>query len=155
MDNDNKKSDGGKVQNDHQTTAKSIVVEPMQNDHQIIGKSFGNDLAGYVKTDQVAKIIGVTKQTVEYWRKRGWFRADLVDHNGVYYYTAEHVEQLKAVYHPNWTRGGYRSALDGEKNPCLKCSPSWKSNMSIGEAKRTRPKRCTLRIISLISLKPI
>ena len=99
MDNDNKKTAGGKE----------------QNDRKIVSKSFATDLTGYVKTNQVAKIIGVTKQTVEYWRKRGWFRADLVDHNGVYWYTAEHVEQLKAVYHPNWTRGGYQSTLDGEK----------------------------------------
>ena len=115
MDNDNKKTVSGKVQNDRQTTAKSVENGSVQNDRQIVSKSFATDLAGYVKTDQVAKIIGVTKQTVEYWRKRGWFRADLVDHNGVYWYTAEHVEQLKAVYHPNWTRGGYQSALDGEK----------------------------------------
>ena len=72
MDNAKKKTAGGKVQNDRKTTAKS----------------FGTDLTVYVKTEQVAKSIGVTKQTVEYWRKRGRFRADLVDHNGVYYYSA-------------------------------------------------------------------
>ena len=115
MDNDNKKTVGGKVQNEHQTGTKSVEDGSVQNDRKMTGKSFGIDLAGYVKTEQVAKIIGVTKQTVEYWRKRGWFRADLVDHNGVYWYTVEHVEQLKAVYHPNWTRGGYQSTLDGEK----------------------------------------
>ena len=116
MDNDNKKSAGSKVQNEHQTTAKSVEDGSVPNDHQTTGKSFGTDLAGYVKTDQVAKIIGVTKQTVEYWRKRGWFRADLVDHNGVYYYTAEHVEQLKAVYRRDWQKAWSGNVtIDSEK----------------------------------------
>ena len=39
---------------------------------------------------------------VEYWRKRGWFNADLIDHNGVYLYSVERVEQLKAVYRRDW-----------------------------------------------------
>lgn len=116
MDNDNKKSAGSKVQNEHQTTAKSVEDGSVPNDHQTTGKSFGTDLAGYVKTDQVAKIISVTKQTVEYWRKRGWFRADLVDHNGVYYYTAEHVEQLKAVYRRDWQKAWSGNVtIDSEK----------------------------------------
>ena len=88
IDNDNKKSATGKVPNDHQMTAKSVV----------------NALLGYTKTEQVAKSIGVTKQTVEYWRKRGWFNADLVDHNGVYWYLEERVEQLKAVYRRDWQK---------------------------------------------------
>ena len=93
MDNDNKKSAGVKVPNDYQMTAKSVV----------------NELVGYVKTEQVAKSVGVTKQTVEYWRKRGWFNADLINHNGVYLYSVERVEQLKAVYRRDWQtawRGG-------------------------------------------------
>ena len=117
MDNDNKKTADAKVPNDHQMTANSGVnvstsfppyfqpptsSKSVPNDHQTTGKSFGTDLAGYVKTEQVAKSIGVTKQTVEYWRKRGWFRADLVDHNGVYWYLEERVEQLKAVYRRDW-----------------------------------------------------
>ena len=116
MDNDTKKSADGKVQNEHQTTAKSVENGSMQNDHQTASKSFSTDLVGYVKTEQVAKSIGVTKQTVEYWRKRGWFRADLVDHNGVYWYTAEHVEQLKAVYRRDWQKAWTGAAVpDSEK----------------------------------------
>ena len=115
MDNDTKKTVDGKVQTpqtDRKLTANSLA----QTDHQSTGKSVGTDLAGYVKTDQVAKIIGVTKPAVEKWRKLGWFRADLVDHNGVYWYTAEHVEQLKAVYRRDWQKAWTGAAAhDSEK----------------------------------------
>ena len=99
MDNDNKKLTNGKVQNDRQ----------MPIDNQML-------VAGYVKTRQVAKSIGVTKQTVEYWRKRGWFNADLVDHNGVYFYSIERVEQLKAVYHRDWQTAYHGNANGGTEN---------------------------------------
>ena len=56
----------------------------------------------YFNTTTVAKIIGVTKQAVEKWRKKGWFNADMIDHAGVYYYTVERVLQLKSVYRPDW-----------------------------------------------------
>ena len=74
-------------------------------------------MPGYVKTEQVAKIIGVTKPGVEKWRKRGWFNADLVDHNGVYWYLEERVEQLKAVYHRDWQKAwsGTTAAQRAEK----------------------------------------
>lgn len=115
MDNDTKKTVDGKLQTpqtDRKLTANSLA----QTDHQPTGKSVGTDLAGYVKTDQVAKIIGVTKPAVEKWRKLGWFRADLVDHNGVYWYTAEHVEQLKAVYRRDWQKAWTGAAAhDSEK----------------------------------------
>lgn len=58
----------------------------------------------YFTTKEVAKIIGVTKPAVEKWRKRGWFNADLVTHDGVYLYSPERVEQLKAVYRRDWQR---------------------------------------------------
>ena len=75
------------------------------------------DKSGYLSTPQVAKIIEVTKQTVIYWRKQGWFPADLVNHNGVYLYRPERVEQLKAVYRRDWQkawRGG--AAQSAEKS---------------------------------------
>ena len=116
MDINNKKSSGGKVQNEHQTTAKSVENGSVQTDRQLTTNSSGTDLVGYVKTEQVAKSIGVTKQAVEKWRKLGWFRADLVDHNGVYWYTAEHVEQLKAVYRRDWQKAWTSAAApDSEK----------------------------------------
>ncbi|MBO4780056.1 MAG: MerR family transcriptional regulator [Selenomonadaceae bacterium] len=120
MDIDNKKSAGGKVQNEHQTTAKSVedVSTPFPPHFlpPTSSKSGVNALAGYFTTEQVAKSIDVTRKTVEYWRKRGWFRADLVDHNGVYWYTAEHVEQLKAVYRRDWQKAWTGAAApDSEK----------------------------------------
>ena len=103
MDNDTKKTVDGKVQTpqtDRKLTANSLA----QTDHQPTGKSVGTDLAGYVKTDQVAKIIGVTKPAVEKWRKLGWFRADLVDHNGVYWYTAV---KNASIAHTKWAYWNY------------------------------------------------
>ena len=101
MDNDNKKSTNGKVPNDHQMTAKSGVTE-FQTSYPSVTPTDEQNKTGYVKTEQVAKNIGVTKQAVIKWRKLGWFSADLVDHNGVYLYSVERVEQLKAVYRRDW-----------------------------------------------------
>ena len=105
MDNDNKKSinvqEGKSVVNDSEPSYPSFTPNKANN---MMGR--------YLKTTQVAKIIGVTKQTVIYWRKQGWFTADLVDHNGVYYYIPERVEQLKAVYRRDW-----QTAWRGEPAP--------------------------------------
>lgn len=67
---------------------------------------------GYYTQDEVAKIIGVTKQAVIKWRQQGIFVEDLRDHNGVYLYSKEKVMQLKEVYHKNWTLGGYAAQID-------------------------------------------
>ena len=120
MDNDNKKTADAKVPNDHQMTANSGVNVstsfPPHFQPPTSSKSGVNALEGYFTTEQVAKSIGVTRKAVEYWRKRGWFRADLVDHNGVYYYTAEHVEQLKAVYRRDWQKAWSGNVtIDSEK----------------------------------------
>ena len=56
----------------------------------------------FLTTAEVAKEIGVDRTTVIYWRKQGWFTADHIDNHGVYYYTAERVERLKAVYRRDW-----------------------------------------------------
>lgn len=100
MGNDNKNFSDSKVPNDHQTTTKS----PPTPDKA--------DKADYLSTAVTAKIIGVTKQTVENWRKKGWLAADLIDHKGVFYYTVERVMQLKSVYHSKWTHGSYQPASD-------------------------------------------
>ena len=62
--------------------------------------------SNYYSTTQVAKIIGVDRATVLYWRKKGIFVEDFVKHH-VYLYSHERVMQLKSVYHKDWTRGGY------------------------------------------------
>ncbi|MBR0288578.1 MAG: PriCT-2 domain-containing protein, partial [Selenomonadaceae bacterium] len=56
----------------------------------------------YFTTEEVAKIIGVTKQTVIYWRKQKLFGEDVKTHEGVYLYLAERVYQLNEVYRRDW-----------------------------------------------------
>ena len=113
MDNDNKKSadvQGGKSGITVTTSFTLHLPHPSGS------KSGVNALEGYFTTEQVAKSIGVTKQSVIYWRKRGWFNADLVDHNGVYWYLEERVEQLKEVYRRDWqTAWAGGKAKDEEK----------------------------------------
>jgi len=99
MDNDNKKS--ADVQKGESVVNVSTSFTP-HLPHPTPNKSGVTALEGYFTTEQVAKSIGVTKQTVIYWRKRGWFNADLIDHNGVYWYLEERVEQLKTVYRRDW-----------------------------------------------------
>ena len=122
MDNDNKKSAGGKVQTDRQMTTKSGVTSSTpvttQLPHPTHSKSGVNALNGYFTTEQVAKIIDVTKQAVIKWRKLGWFNADLVTHDGVYLYSPERVEQLKEVYRRDWqTAWRKNETADSEKKP--------------------------------------
>ena len=113
MDNDNKKS--ADVQKGESVVNGSTSFTP-HLPHPTINNSGVTALAGYFTTEQVAKSIGVTKQTVIYWRKRGWFNADLIDHNGVYWYLEERVEQLKAVYRRDWqTAWAGGKAKDEEK----------------------------------------
>ena len=133
MDNDNKKSadvqKGESVVNGstpvtpqlpHPTSSKSRVNVstsfPPHFQPPPSSKSGVNALEGYFTTEQVAKSIGVTRKAVEYWRKRGWLPADLIDHNGVYWYLEERVEQLKAVYRRDWqTAWAGGKAKDEEK----------------------------------------
>ena len=58
----------------------------------------------FLTTAQVAKIIGVGRKTVEYWRQKRIFVEDLIDHKGVYLYGVERVMQLKSVYHKGWDK---------------------------------------------------
>ena len=95
MDNDNKKS--ADVQRDESGVTVTPSVTPTS-----VTPTDEQNKTGYVKTEQVAKSIGVTKQAVIKWRKRGWFNADHIDNNGVYWYLEERVEQLKAVYRRDW-----------------------------------------------------
>ncbi len=69
----------------------------------------------YYGAADVAKILGVTQKTVWKWQNELYFgcplfTADERAHDGRYLYTVERVMQLKSVYHPNWTRGGYEEA---------------------------------------------
>ena len=59
---------------------------------------------GFYTTDEVAKILGVTKQAVIKWRQKKIFGEDILDHCGVYWYSAERVEQLQSVYRKDWHR---------------------------------------------------
>ena len=57
----------------------------------------------YMNTEELAKFIGVSKQTVIKWRQKGWLMPDVIGHgknrrSGVYYYSKEHVLQLASVF---------------------------------------------------------
>ena len=84
---------------------KSSPSLQVPTDHQLTPRTYEGKL--YYATADVAKIIGVTKQAVEKWRNKGWYQPDIKTHDGVYLYEIERVMQLKSVYHPDWTRGGY------------------------------------------------
>ncbi|MBR4384129.1 MAG: toprim domain-containing protein [Selenomonadaceae bacterium] len=66
----------------------------------------------FFTTKDVAKIIGVTKQTVDYWRKKGWFTADSQAGDGRYLYEIERVMQLKSVYRPDWNQPAYLAHVE-------------------------------------------
>ena len=78
----------------------------------------------YYGAADVAKIIGVSKKTVWQWQTTLYFdcplfTADERAHDGRYLYEVERVMQLKSVYHPNWTRGGYQpSPTTSDFAPC-------------------------------------
>ena len=126
MDNDNKKSAdvqrGESVVNG--STSFPPHFQPPPGDESVVNAftpyspptADKVEMPGYMKTAQVAKNLDVDKTTVIYWRKRGWFNADLLDHNGVYWYLEERVEQLKAVYRRDWqTAWAGGKAKDEEK----------------------------------------
>ena len=77
----------------------------------------------YYGVDDVAKILGVTRQSVAKWQNTLYmgapiFTADERAHDGRYLYEVERVMQLKSVYHPKWTRGGYEpSPTTYEQSP--------------------------------------
>ena len=90
------------------------------------------ELPPYTKKDgiefysatQVARILHVDRTTVLHWRKKGIFNEDFVKH-GVYLYSRERVEQLKSVYHKDWTWGGYMPSptCTGQFTPIYVPSP--------------------------------
>ena len=104
--------------------SKKFADAQLPNDHQmLIPRTFEGK--NYYATADIAKILDVTKQTVENWRKRGWLAADVRTHDGIYLYEAERVMQLKEVYHKNWMRGGYQpspTTATVEPEPIVSCS---------------------------------
>ena len=75
----------------------------------------------FCTTNEVAKIIGVTRQAVDNWRAKDWFAPDFVDRTGVFYYSIERVVQLKSVYHKGWQKtwasGGYQAPVEPQAVP--------------------------------------
>lgn len=76
-------------------------------------RSFNGKL--YYGMADVAKILGVTRQTVSNWNSTLYFdcplfTADERAHDGTFLYEVERVMQLKSVYHADWMRGGYEPA---------------------------------------------
>lgn len=112
MDIDNKKSADSQVQTDRQLTTNSTVTSSTY-----VPAPKGYKGLNYFTTEEVSKIIGVTKAAVEKWRKLGWFNADLVTHDGVYLYSIERVEQLKAVYRRGWQKAWRGEATSSAQQP--------------------------------------
>ena len=57
---------------------------------------------GFYSEDEVAEILSVPIEIISKWRQDRIFLEDVQDHNGVYWYSKERVEQLKSVYHKGW-----------------------------------------------------
>ena len=85
----------------------------------------------YYDQGDIAIIIGVTRQNVSKWHTKGLFVADARAHDGRYLYDVERVMQLKAVYHPDWTRGGY------ETSPTCTGQTTFDKKARIDEAEKT------------------
>ena len=81
-------------------------AKDLQNDSQAFCTQFAqgkkSNKGDFYTAADVAKIIGVKRQTVEYWRKKNYFVEDLLTHDGIYLYSKERVEQLKSVYRRDW-----------------------------------------------------
>ena len=61
-------------------------------------KSDSSDQKGLPKfydSEKVAKILGVTPQTVEYWRRAKIFQEDILTHDGIYLYAEESVADFQ------------------------------------------------------------
>ena len=94
-----------------QTTTTQFATVPVQTGCKMpTPRTFNGEK--YYGTDDVAKIIGVKRQTVSYWHNKGYFTADDRAHDGRYLYTVEHVEQLKSVYRPDWNQPAYLTHVD-------------------------------------------
>jgi replicative DNA helicase len=114
IDNDSKKIADKQAVTDSQSSYPSVT--PQLPSATSVPTPKGYKGLNYFTTEEVAKIIDVTKQAVIKWRKLGWFKADLVTHDGVYLYSIEHVEQLKAVYRRDWQKAWRgETTTDSEK----------------------------------------
>ena len=99
---------------DEQAKATHNPVNTQLTDCQKVNLPMPREFNGkkYYGAADVAKIIGVSKVAVWKWQNDLYFgcppfAADERAHDGRYLYDVERVMQLKAVYRPNWTQGGY------------------------------------------------
>ena len=105
---DNKGSPKNQVQAENQPkTASESIPTHFPPSPPTFPKPVGKNGKKYFMTIQVAKILGVDRKTVDYWRKQGLFVEDAISHTGAFLYEEERVMQLKAVYHREWIYGGY------------------------------------------------
>ena len=114
IDDDTKKTADKQDVTDSQSSYPSVTPQLLTSSSIPTPKGYKG--MNYYTTEEVAKIIGVTKQGVIKWRKLGWFNADLVTHDGVYLYSPERVEQLKAVYRRDWQRAYRGNAASDAKD---------------------------------------
>ena len=108
IDNDTKKNADKQPVTDSESSYPAVTPQLLTSSSIPTPKGYKG--MNYFTTEEVAKIIGVTKQGVIKWRKLGWFNADLVTHDGVYLYSPERVEQLKAVYRRDWQTAWRKNA---------------------------------------------
>ena len=127
MENDNKKISNSQDANENHF-APVLHQSKCQSANQVqIENSFATQFAPpispteyhgkhFYTAQKAAKIVGVTRQTIEYWRKQNLFKEDLVTHDGKYLYEIERVMQLKSVYRRDW-QSAYRKYDDDIDTP--------------------------------------
>ncbi|MBR1580534.1 MAG: MerR family transcriptional regulator, partial [Selenomonadaceae bacterium] len=67
-------------------------------------RSIPEQFAGrkWFSTRETAFILGVNRETVRYWKKKGVFVPEIEDYRGYFYYSREQIEQLASVYRKDW-----------------------------------------------------
>ena len=92
------------VNSDHALTTRKDEMSNSETDHALTTRKSKKSNIKYYTAREVAKILGVSEWAVRDWRQKNIFGEDVLDHHGVYWYSAERVEQLKSVYHKGWEK---------------------------------------------------
>lgn len=84
----------------------------------------------FYTAQKIAKILGVDRKTVEYWRNKNLFKEDLVTHEGVYLYEIERVNQLKSVYRRDWQHAYFKDdEIETPSDPSLKMGKKFNNDL--------------------------
>ena len=85
-------------------TDTTVTNSTVNSDAALTPRKVKKSNIKYYTAREVAKMLGVDEKTIRRWRQKNIFGEDVLDHNGVYWYAAERVEQLKSVYHKGWEK---------------------------------------------------